>query len=400
MKRNLVIFSILLTLIFALDLFKKEVDLGFTRFTFNLGFTDALERGAYDMRVRLSASDELDPRVVIIDIDEKSLREQGQFPWPRSLVADLVTAAFDDYQVDTLGFDVLFAEPEDSYTVDEIAAALTEQQIDMVELQARRGDQQLANAIQDRSVVMGIVFENKGTGVEHEPSVGVLPAAFFGDDAELNKKLINESAARIAKRYSANIPLLQDAAGRAGFFSILVQEPDGIIRRVGVLNQYEGKLYGSLALQLVSAYFMDEPEPILIDDPDDGYAGLEGIQMLHAAIPLDGEAGVYVPYSQALVGYEYVSATELLTGEYQGDISGAIALVGTSASGLVDLRSTPVAPALPGVEVHANVVSAMLDGNFKVKPNWATAADLLILVGIGLILAIGLPYTSALWSTL
>ncbi|NND82882.1 MAG: adenylate/guanylate cyclase domain-containing protein [Gammaproteobacteria bacterium] len=399
MERNLVIFSLALTLIFAMDLFKKEVDLGFTKFTFNLGFTDALERSAYDIRVRLSAREERDPRVVIIDIDEKSLLEYGQFPWPRGLVADLVNVSFDKYGVDTLGFDVLFAEPEDSFTRSEVAAALSDDSIGMAELEAQRGDQRLADALEGRSVVMGVVFENDGQIAHVEESVGVLPEPFFGSDPELNAKLIKESAAREVQRYSANIPLLQNAAGRAGFFSILVQDPDGIIRRVGVLNKYQDKLYGSLALQLVTAYFLDEPEPILIDNPDDGYAGLEGIQMLHAAIPLDGEAGVYVPYAKALQGYEYVSAADLLSGTYEGDITGAIALVGTSAAGLVDLRSTPVAPSLPGVEVHANVVSAMLDGSFRIRPNFATAADMLLLLVVGIILSFGLPYFSAFLST-
>ena len=388
-KRILIAGGLLLTLLIALGQSQR----------INLGFVDALERQAYDLRVRLSSSSERDPRVVIIDVDEQSLLEQGQFPWPRALMAELVDKLFDDYQIDTLGFDALFAEPENSFSLAQVRQALTSDEIGLAELEKQTGDVRFAQAIEGRSVVLGIVFESAANPDDIAASVGVLPEPVFSADPDINAKLAAETGAPVALRYSANIPLLQNAAQNAGFISILVQDPDGIIRRVGMLNEFDGKLYSSLSLELVKTYFQDLPEPLLVDNPDDQYDGLEGIRMLHEDIPLDAEGGIYVPYSVPGQGYEYVSATGILTGEYKGDISGAIAIFGTSSAGLVDRRNTPVMPGLPGVEVHANLVSALLDGNFRTRPNWVNAADLLILAGLGVLLSLALPYLSAALSS-
>lgn len=381
-KKVLIIVGLLLTTLVALDVFNKP----------DLKVIDTLERLAYDLRVRLSAKDELDTRVVIIDIDEKSLLAEGQFPWPRAKIAKMVDQLFDQYLIDTLGFDVLFAEPENSFTLEQINSVAS-----LDELAQISGDQMLANSFQGRSVVLGMVFEDFANqyGVVAE-SVGVLPTPIFADSDIAQAVLLAETDAATALRYSANISVLQQSAERAGFFSILSQDSDGSIRRIGVLNKHQGQLYSSLALQLLKAFFFDEPKPILVDTHADGYFGLEGIEMLTGNIPLDENARVYVPYSVPGSAYAYISATDILSGAYEGDITGAIAIVGTSAAGLLDIRSTPVSPTLPGVEVHANVVSAMLDGNFRVKPAWVSAADLLVVIVVGLLLSIALAHMSAL----
>lgn len=391
MTRYLLIASgVLLTILFALDQ-NGRVD---------LKVISGFERQAYDVRVRLSSKAELDPRVVIIDADETSLREHGQYPWPRALMAELTDKLFDDYHIDTLGFDVLFAEPENSFSLKQIKHALSNDQVDFMELEQQSGDTLFAQAMKNRSVVLGIAFENAGLDNTVAGSVGILPAPAFSSNQAYNDKLIAETRAPVAERYSANISTLQEAANRAGFLSILAQDPDGSIRRVGVLNEYDGKLYSSLSLQLVQAFFQDQPEPILVDKVSDQYDALEGIRMLHADIPLDAEAGIYVPYSKPGKAYEYVSATQILKGEYQGDISGAIAIFGTSAVGLVDRRNTPVMPGMPGVEIHANLVSALLDGEFRTKPNWVAAIDIIILVIVGLLLSLWLATVSAARGTL
>ena len=397
MKKTLAYIGLALTLLLALDLAEFRV--------FDLKFIDALERQAYDWRVRLTAKGERDARVVIIDIDERSMKIEGQWPWPRERFALMVDQLFDTYQIDTLGFDITFPEPEDSYT-DRRISLLADEQLNskqlLQHLRDESGDTILARAFENRSVVMGCVFQTIEAGRTIIPSVGVLATPAFSDTEFDSQKIYLETNAPLTQRYTSNIAELANSAATTGFFSIADQvgDPDGVIRRVELLTKYQGKIYASLALQLVQTYFMSQASPLMVDDPDDGYYGLEGLRLIHADIQLDAQAAVYVPYSQPRTTYDYIPAADIISGEYKGDISGAIAIVGTSAAGLVDLRSTPVAASLPGVEVHTNVVSAMLDGNFRIKPDWVTAADLLSVLLAGLLLTFLLPRLSAVKSTL
>lgn len=403
MQRGLLIlFGLLSTLLLVFDQIDQRIDVFGSSISLDLGFVDALERKAYDLRVNLSAREVTHNTVVIIDIDEKSLLAEGQFPWRRAKVADLVDKLFDNYGIETLGFDVVFAEPENSFSRDQIQRALTDPSLTLEDMEAESGDAKLAKALENRSIVMGIVFEPESGASDMPESIGKLPPPMFTDDDEENEYLLKETGARVAGRYTANLPVFQQAAGEAGFFSILLQDPDGIIRRVGLFNKFEGRLYASLSLKLVQAYFVDDPQPVFADQKytTDDYNSFEAIEflMLENPLPLDENAGVFVPYANPNEGFEYVSATEILQGTYQGDINGAIAILGTSAAGLVDRRSTPVSPVLSGVEVHANVVAGILDGEFRVQPAWAIAANVIGVLILGVVLSVLFPYLSAFWS--
>ncbi|MEM7359867.1 MAG: adenylate/guanylate cyclase domain-containing protein [Pseudomonadota bacterium] len=396
-KSALSIVGIILTALITLHLSGVE--------SLRMPFVDALERQAYDLRVRASANAERDTRVVIIDVDERSLQTGGQWPWPRALFAKLVDRLFDDYHIDSLGFDITFPEPENRYQ-DQHIEQLVSQNSDATQLLAAlregSGDQQFAASFANRTVVLGSVFQTVGTDDLQVPSVGVLAAPLFENAGIDYATILDETLAPVKQRHTSNIPVLANSASATGFFSIAeeIGDPDGILRRVELLNRYGDRLYASLALQMVQSYFQDEVQPVIVSEPGDGYRGLEALRLILGDIPLDEEAAVYVPYSQPRLTYEYVPAVDILTGQYSGDISGALALVGTSAAGLVDMRNTPVSAALPGVEVHANVVSAILDSNFRVKPSWVRAADILAVVLVGVVLSLLLPRLSALWGTI
>ncbi len=405
MQRSLlIVFGLISTLLLVFDQADQNFEVFGNKISFDLGFVDALERKAYDLRINLSAREATHNTVIIIDIDEESLLAEGQWPWRRAKVADLVNKLFDEYAIETLGFDAVFAEPENSFSRDQIERAINDDTVTLESLEAESGDAQFAAALDGRSIVMGIVFEPPSAERDLPESVGVLPAPLFTDDDEESKRLISEIGALPAGRYSANLKMFQDASITAGFFSILLQDPDGIIRRVGLLNKYNDRLYGSLSLKLIETYFYDELKPVFADQEysTDDYNSFEAIELiaLEDPLPLDENAGVYVPYAKPGEGFEYVSATEILQGTYEGDISGAIAILGASAAGLVDRRSTPVAPALSGVEIHANVVAGILDGGFRVKPGWAIAANIIGLLLVGLILSVLFPYLSALSSAI
>lgn len=395
-NKLLIIIGLSLTALISLHLYEGS--------SFKLPIIDALERQAYDFRINLSASPERDDRVVIIDIDERSIKEVGQWPWRRSVFGKLNDQLFEQYGIEALGYDVTFPEPETDFSNQQIRelAKQTSSSSELVSsLEAISGDQIMAKSFEDRAIVLGAAFQLQKANRTESPSVGVLPEPMFESSDIDYSILLQETMAPTMQRYTGNIPLLSEAAMGIGFFSIAetIGDPDGIIRRVELLNRYQDKLYPSLALQLVKSYTFDDPEPILTEQIDDANAGLEILRMMLADVPLDPATTVNVSYRQPERGYEYVPAIDVINGTYEGDLTGAIALVGTSASGLVDLRNTPVAAGLPGVEVHANIISGLLDGKFRVKPGWVNTIDFFVITLFGLIMTFVFPRLSAFWST-
>ncbi len=371
-----------------------------------IGFIDALERQAYDFRVRFSASDNLNDTVVIIDIDDRSLQKHGQWPWSRAVFAQLNDQLFENYLIEGLGYDITFPEPEQRYSDDAVAALLpaSNSAEDLLSrLREKSGDEVFARSMEGRNVILGCVFETLREEHAINVNAGVLPQPVFLNSPVDYDTLLQETNAPLMGRYVANIPTLTESAAGVGFFNIADQvgDADGIVRRVELLNKYDGRLYASLTLQLVQQFFLDEVQPHLTEQSDDGNSGLEGLDLLLGRVPVDQQAAVYVPYGQPRKSFQYIPATDILTGEYQGDLTGALALVGTSAPGLVDLRNTPFEGTMPGVEVHANVLAAMTEENgFRVKPGWVATSDLLIVSVLGVLLSFLFPRLSALAATL
>ena len=358
-------------------------------------FLKELEYKAYDARLRLTMPEGVDPRVVIIDVDEQSLSREGRWPWPRDRLATLVDILFDHYGVEVLGFDVVYAEADE----DEILQPYRQKQQDgepisqdLRALLAQPGrDELFASALSRHNVVLGYGFDRTSTS----DNIGQLPDPIF-DNAELT----NQTDAPRADRYSSNLPLLQTVA-QGGFFSLLDNvDSDGTYRRISLLNKFGGKLYESFSLSVARSYLGTEVEPVVADQGLQ-YAGLEALDLGFSSVTIDGSASVYVPYRGKKGSFRYIPATDVLqkTVTSAEDLEGVIALVGTSAAGLVDLRATPVQNVYPGVEIHANVIAGLLDGTFKSQPEWVRGAEVLMLVVTGLVLTFLLPWLSAFWMT-
>ena len=337
-----------------------------------------LEYKAYDMRLRLLMPGKIDPRVVIIDIDEQSLANHGRWPWPRDKLARLLDILFNHYGVEVLGFDVLFAEADEDEVLHQFRQKMRNGEVvseEIQELLALPGrDEIFATALREHNVVLGYSMDREAkTG-----STGVLPPPLF-DSADL----INETDAPRAGRYTSNLSVLQSAA-HSGFFSLLGNvDSDGIYRRVSLLNEYDGKLYESFALSVARHYLGTEVEPVVVDrDQDLDYAGLEFLDLGFNVISIDANASVFVPYRGREGSFRYISADDVLQKSVTSaeDLEGIIVLVGTSAAGLVDLRPTPVQSVYPGVEIHANVIAGLMDGSFKSQPEWVRGAETLLVV--------------------
>lgn len=360
----------------------------------------------YDTRLRLTMPQTLDERIVIVDIDEKSLADEGRWPWPRDRVARLVDVLFEQQGIALLGFDTVFAEPDESSGLQQLQrlaeGPLAQQPGFAQQVEALRSeldrDARLAAALRDRPAVLGYYFTSDRGG----RTSGVLPTPVMDAAALQGRRALFTQW----DGYGANIGPLTAAAGSAGFFNAIT-DADGVVRSMPLLADYQGRYYESLALAMFRQLLQwpavmpgFPPERFLSSD----YLALKSVRLVkngrHLDIPVDQRVAALVPFrgSGGPEGgsYRYVSATDLLNGRLApGELRGRIVLLGTTAPGLMDLRVTPVGEAYPGVETHANLLSALLDGELKVRPDYATGFELVQLLLVGVLLAVVLPLLSA-----
>lgn len=362
---------------------------------------EVLEAYFYDVRVRLSAPGGVDGRVVIVDLDEQSLAAEGRWPWSRDKVALLVQRLVDDYQAAVVGFDVVFAEPDESSgirTLEALARGSLRGNGDYQETLRRLRpaldyDRQLAQTLQGRPVVLGYYFSARQAG----PSVGQLPEPVLAGE-----RLAGVGSAFVSwPSYGANLETLQAAAAGAGHFNPLV-DFDGISRRVPLLVEHGGAYYEALALAVLRTYLGGA---VLVPGVPDPVVGLEWLDLVsdrgRYRVPVDERGAALIPYRGPERSFPYVPASEVLQGRLDREaLRGRIVLVGTSAPGLMDLRATPVGSAYPGVEIHANLIAGILDARVQARPPYIFTAEALVLLLLGLLLGIFLPRLSPLGASL
>lgn len=371
-----------------------------------IGVVQRLDDIIYDARMRATMPRTLDDRIVIVDLDEKSLAEVGHWPWPRNRVADLVDELYVRQKIALLGFDMVFAEADESSGLKQL------EKLAQTELRDQPGfvgkvsqlqssldyDGLFAKSLEQRRVVLGFYFTSDREG----RASGVLPAPVMGRENLQGRPITFYSWSG----YGSNIPQIAKAAPLAGYFNP-VTDTDGVVRSIPLISEYKGKYYESLGLAMfrllngLPAVEPGFPRDRLVAR---NYKGLESIVLRQGdkslAIPVDAQVATLVPF-RGLGGpgggsFKYVSASDLLAKRIAPEsLKGKIVLFGTTAPGLQDARVTPVGEVYPGVEAHANVISGLLDGNMFVKPDYAMGYEVVILVLSGLALAFALPLLSA-----
>ncbi len=365
---------------------------------FQLGLIEKLENFLYDTRLLLTMPEDVDPSIVIVDIDEASLAAVGRWPWGRDKLSALVTQLFDTYGVFVVGFDVIFREADESSGIGILQRLAREDLAEIPEFGER------ITALQD-SLDYDLLFsESLGKGPvilgytfvaadEHSATIrdGALPPPVVSK-AEVQGKFV---AAQAYAGYGANIPRIQSAAAGAGHITPALDE-DGVVRRVPMLIEYAGDYYESLSLAI--ARFVLGVDKVTPQFSASGMSGPEYIESLglgNFAIPVDANVQALVPYRGRGGNYRHVSAVDVIRGEADAELlAGSIVLVGTSAKGLVDLRPTPVNRELPGVEVHANLISGILEQRIMTLPVDARGIEFLQLLLIGALLTLLLPMLS------
>ena len=341
----------------------------------------------YDVRWSLQAPKSLDPRIVIVDIDESSLNQIGHWPWGRDRLAALVEELVDRQGAALVGFDVLFAEPDGSSGLRHLeklasgplrdsAAFLAEWRTLAPTLDF---DARFARSIASRPVVLGYYFTSDRDGHTR----GALPAPALTPSALRGPPL----ASTHWNGFGANLPELAAAAGHAGFFNA-ISDRDGVVRAVPVLAEFGGNYYESLSLAMLRQ-LLERPavQPVYAQrHPSESFDVLRAVALTAGErrfeIPVDTRLAVQIPFRGAGGpqggSFRYIPAASILEGNLPpGSLAGAVVLVGSTAPGLQDLRVTPAGRVYPGVEVHANLLSGWLDGVTVVQPDYAQGVDLL-----------------------
>jgi adenylate cyclase len=386
------------------------VFLGHAARYYELALIGRLEAIVYDTRLILTMPRTLDERIVILDIDEKSLAEkeqggEGRWPWPRDRLALLLDKLFERHQVAIVGFDVVFAERDESSGI-RVLEQLGERELRHVPqfqaaLQKIRPqlayDEIFARKLKDRPVVLGYTFSSDEPGLA--PKKGMLPLPIFPAGAFAGRLVRTSSW----NGYTANLEELQKNATAAGHFNPWTDD-DGVTRRVPMLAEYQGAYYEPLSLAVMRMLLGSPPVQAVFPDPalaPKAYPGLEWLQVGSLRIPVDDTASALVPYRGPKGSFRYYSVVDVLNDRVAAaDLKGKIVLVGTTAPGLLDLRATPMDPVYPGVEIHANLIGGMFDGNIKQRPPYVLGAEVALLLLSGFAMALLLPLLAPVTSTL
>jgi adenylate cyclase len=319
--------------------------------------------------------------VVIVDIDEASLKAIGQWPWPRTTVADLVSQITQLGAV-AIGFDIIFPEP------DRMSPAIAERSFRGIDAETRAkldslpsNDDALAEAIKHSRVVAGQA--GAASPEVRTAADAALQTGFAVRGPDPRPYLVTFAG------LLRNVPAIEQAAAGRGLFSIN-PESDGIIRRVPVIMTAQGSLVPSLSLELLRVVTGSSAILVRVDQ-----AGVQAVAVPGLEVPTDRNGQFWVHFNHH-DPKRYVSAKDVLQGNVPPDrLAGKLVLIGTSAIGLLDLKTTPLDAAIPGVEVHAQILESVLSKSSLVNPNYAIGAELALAVLFGLAIIVAAPMLPA-----
>lgn len=319
--------------------------------------------------------------VVIVDIDEASLNTLGQWPWPRTLVAKLVERIAASGAA-AIGLDIVFAEP------DRTSPGLLVEALPQLSEAAR---EELKNAPDHDEILAGIVKRTRtvlGQSAYNprpdDTRKTLAPKASFATlGADPNPYLIEYPG------LLSNIPILEEAAAGRGMFTVL-PDPDGLVRRVPIVMKAGGQMIPSLNADMLRVATGQTTYVIKT-----GKAGIESVVLAGIEIPTDANAQLWIYFSPH-DPKRFVSAAGVINGKVPGEtFAGKLVLIGTSATGLFDVKATPIEPVMPGVELHAQALENILSRTALKRPSYTIGAELILAVVVGAAFIILAPILGA-----
>jgi adenylate cyclase len=323
-------------------------------------------------------------QIVIVDIDEKSLKNIGQWPWSRNVISDLILK-ISDAQATIIGLDIIFAE-EDNTSPEKIIKKLNLKVSKNIMVNY---DTILANTLTKTPTILsyGMIMENDN--LKNEDNDINLAGIFIEKNKPTEEYLIQ------AYRPLLNIPILEENSYSSGFVYAM-PDTSGMIRKSPLIMKFNNEIFPSLSLEMIRlAYGI--PSVIALYDE----FGIKNIDMGSFTIPVDRSGQLYINFRGPAKTFPYISALDILNNNFDSNIfKDKIVLVGTSAMGLNDIKATTYDEVFPGVEVHANIIDNIIAGDFISKPSYLLIVEILIIIFIiiTLTLFMSLEYIQVLGS--
>ena len=368
-------------------------------------FLQRIEFNIYDQHFKLRGPRPANPQVVIVTVDEASLKMVGRWPWPRSVLAELVGRLVQGGAA-IIAFDVLFNEPELGAEREVVNRLTRSNQARSVDARVRSELERLASE-NDPDAVLATAIRESGRVVlasnfvlerqpptttperEGAPRKGALGAFRNYNDRGAFPPIH-------AEQEFFPVPVLLEAATAVGHTNML-PESDGSTRYEALLVESRGHYYPSLALEAVRLGLGVEPLRVRATFGDSIQVGNDVL------IPTEVRSRTLIDYAGPPGTIPHISSADVFQGRGLERIKDRVVFIGATAEALYDLRVTPVSPAMPGVEKHANMAANILDGRFIVRPGWTELAEAGGIILFPLVLALVLPAVRpvpSVWITL
>ena len=327
--------------------------------------------------------------VVIIDLDDESLAEIGQWPWPRTQVAKLMLK-LKKAGVAGVAYDIVFAEADrtnPSVLANSVRGLDKKTKEKLLKLPSN--DETLARIIKGFQVVLGQSTQQRELEGEQRKS---LKTQWAKRNRSRVKGLQPEGFLWSFPGIVRNIEVLEDNAQGIGVFTFK-PSVDGIVRQVPLVVRVGEHMYPTLALELYRVGTRQSTMAI-----DYGPGGITGVKLKGLNVPTDGNGQIWMKFGKHDRSL-YVSAKDVLNGTVDPQrLAGKLAFLGTSAIGLLDIKATPLDAAIPGVEVHAQLLQNILDKNYLARPWWAEGAEIVAIILVGLLTIAMVPFLGAVWT--
>ena len=378
-----------------LGLFMTLLIAGFS--LFQPTFLDSLQFKVYDFFLRMHPQEKRSDVPVVVTLDEKTIQQFGQWPWPRYRMA-LLGEKIRRLGPASIGLDVMFPEPDRTSPVvfqKELLRDLkVEVQVTGLPDDLKDNDQLLARVLQRGTFVLSYAFLFD----DHSPPVTSEPCHLHSLKAAIIKPPGGWSPADHLLNGDGiicTLKVLSNAAKDSGFINTLLDK-DGVIRRTPLLVSYDGKLYPSLAVaNLMHAMGIQN---VTLRIKDDGSILMRLGQMV---VPLDGNGCLWISFGAPNTTIDRISAGDILNDKIPAErLKDKIVFLGTTAAGIGDRHTTPMRNSFPGVEIQATVVDNILTGQFITRPSWSNIMGLLLVICSGLLLSITFLPRNPLWSIL
>jgi len=341
---------------------------------------DRLSNLVFDTYQRLLPRAEAGAPVAVVDVDEASISTLGQWPWPRTTLAQLVDR-LGQAGAATVAFDIVFPEPDrTSMAAQAELLRSAGAEVTLPATGAVSNDAVFAEAIGRNSVTLGVAISNETNAPLPAPKGGF---AFGGADPKTYLPTFSGGV--------GNIPEITAPALGLGSFSFPTAA-DGVVRTVPLVFSAQGSLYPSLGLEALrvaqGAGSFVVRSTGASGEADTGRPAMVALRDGALEVPT-GPLGDFWIYYSGLASMPTVSAAEVLSGDpvaLQARLGGRIVLVGTSAVGLRDIVSVPMGYSVPGVKVHAEIIDQVVGQTFLTRPDWASGAELAAAALLGLVL--------------